>query len=667
MELIWAQQRLTLEEDGKIFLSSDREATMLYVGRGQEDVKMYRGNFKIDDYVIEREPLYLTDVTETQGDFVLDFSGRIKARIVVGEHSCDISFEQLDPRINRFWLRVPAEADEKCYGCGEQMSYFNLRGRVFPLWTSEPGVGRDKSTYLTWRCDVDSMSGGDYYNTNFPEPTFVSTRKYFLHADDTAYAVFDFRHDDFHELQFWDVPAAIHIGTADTYIGLVEKLTDLLGRQPELPDWIYDGVILGLQGGTDRMMELTKKSVKAGILVNGLWIQDWEGKRVTSFGDRLQWDWRWNEERYPRLPETMAQLKEQGIRILAYANPYLVNDGLLFKEGEEKGYYVKNAQGETYLIDFGEFYCGGVDLTNPDAFNWFKEILKREMIEFGISGWMADFGEYLPTDCYLYNGVPAMIEHNRWPARWAQCNYEALKETGKLGEVVYFMRAGGTGSQKYCTLLWAGDQSVDFTIHDGLISVVSGALSAGMTGCGLTHSDIGGYTSLYDNIRTKELFERWADMAVFTAVMRTHEGNRPATNFQYYEDEETMAVFARQSRIHAALKPYLKKLVRINAEKGTPVQRPLFMHYEDDPVCYDIQTSYLLGPDVLVAPVYTKGAKERELYLPNDEWIGLWTGKAYQGGNVTVPAPIGYPPVFYRKNSEDAALFEEIGRTFGKR
>jgi len=88
-----------------------------------------------------------------------------------------------------------------------------------------------------------------------------------------------------------------------------------------------------------------------------------------------------------------------------------------------------------------------------------------------------------------------MIEHNHWPALWAQCNYDALAETGKLGEVVYFMRAGATGSQKHCTLLWAGDQSVDFTIHDGLATVICAALSAGMIGCGLSHSDIGGYTS----------------------------------------------------------------------------------------------------------------------------------------------------------------------------
>ena len=119
---------------------------------------------------------------------------------------------------------------------------------------------------------------------------------------------------------------------------------------------------------------------------------------------------------------------------------------------------------------------------------------------------MADFGEYLPTDdLVLANGVSPMIEHNHWPALWAKCNYEPMKESGKLGQVVYFMRAGGTGSQKYCTLLWAGDQSVDFSRHDGLCTVICAALSSGMIGCGLNHCDIGGYTSLFDNCRTRGL------------------------------------------------------------------------------------------------------------------------------------------------------------------
>lgn len=91
------------------------------------------------------------------------------------------------------------------------------------------------------------------------------------------------------------------------------------------------------------------------------------------------------------------------------------------------------------------------------------------------------------------------------------------------------MRAGSTGSQKYSTMMWAGDQNVDWSLDDGTASVVPAALSLAMTGHGLHHSDIGGYTTLFEMKRSKELLLRWCDFSAFTPMMRTHEGNRPAT------------------------------------------------------------------------------------------------------------------------------------------
>lgn len=131
----------------KRILEHSKERPMIYVGVGQEDVDMYRGNFKITDYVTERFPLKLTDVIQTADTVRLCFESYIIAKIKCDENLCTIDFEQKDDRINRFWFRVAADKEEKCYGCGEQMSYFNLRGRNFPIWTSEPGVGRDKTTY----------------------------------------------------------------------------------------------------------------------------------------------------------------------------------------------------------------------------------------------------------------------------------------------------------------------------------------------------------------------------------------------------------------------------------------------------------------------------------------------------------------------------------------
>lgn len=667
MKIVFTEKSFSLQRGDHTILTVSPDKTMIYIGKGRENVDMYRGNYRIEDYLTERRPLKITDVREKEGKFLLNFEETIYAEAFLDGDCFTMHFSAADREINRFWLRVNADSEEHCYGCGEQMSYFDLRGRHFPLWTSEPGVGRDKKTYITWKADTDGMAGGDYYNTNYPQPTFVSSEHYYLHLETTAYADFDFRNRNFHELQCWEVPASIRIEAADTFPALLEKESAFFGRQPVLPDWIYNGMIVGIQGGNERSFGLLDKTIAHGVKVSGLWCQDWCGKRVTSFGKRLQWDWQYNKEMYPELPEQIRKLHQRGIKFLGYLNPYLVNDGRLYQEGKARGMFARKADGSEYLVDFGEFYCGVVDLTNPEAFSWFKEIIEKYSLAIGIDGWMADFGEYLPTDdIVLYSGKSPMLEHNHWPVLWAKCNYEALKETGKLGQAVYFMRAGGTGSQKYCTLLWAGDQSVDFTRHDGLCTVICAALSAGMTGCGLSHSDIGGYTSLYGNDRTKELFLRWAEMAAFTPVMRTHEGNRPDENFQYYDDEDCLKQLARLTEIYTMLAPYIKACVQENAEKGIPVQRPLFLHYEKDARAYTEQFEYLLGRDILVAPVWKEKETVHEVYLPSDTWVHLWSGQEYGCGTCSVEAPVGEPPVFYRKDSGCAALMEKIRSHVGR-
>ena len=663
MEITCNNLEFVLKNGKDVLLESARDKAMVYVGRGTERVEMFRGNFQIEDYVTERRPLTCTAAKKIPGGWELDMQGELTVKICLDGDCAQLFFRTDDPGLNRFWLRVNADKNEHCYGCGEQMSYFDLRGRHFPLWTSEPGVGRDKSTYFTWRYDQECRAGGDYYHTNFPQPGYVSSRHYYLHADSTAYADFDFRHEDFHELQFWEIPCCVRIEAASSFPELLEKQSAWLGRQPELPEWIYNGLIIGVQGGSGRSFGIVDRSVEKGVKVAAVWCQDWAGVRYTSFGKRLKWNWRFHPELYPGLPAEIEKLHQRGIRFLAYVSPHLVSDGDLFSQAQKQGVFARRADGSDYLVDFGEFDCGIVDLTDPDAYRWYKEeILKKNLLGIGVDGWMADFGEYIPVDDLVFaSGRSPMLEHNRYPALWARCNYEALLETGKLGEAVYFMRSGAAGSQRYCTLLWAGDQTVDFSRHDGLCTVICAALSAGMSGCGLSHSDIGGYTSMYEKVRTKELFLRWAEMNVFTPVMRTHEGNRPDTNFQFYDDEDCMEKLARLVDIHMRLAPLLKELVAENAAKGIPVQRPLFLHNEGDETCYSIQFEYLLGPDVLVAPVWQEGKAEWEVYLPEGNWIHMWGGREYGKGKCTVPAPLGEPPVFYKRGSKWAPLLKELG------
>jgi len=650
--------------NNNLIIKHQKKKPAFFVGIGIENIENYRGNFKIDDFIEQRIGLNAYEIiddtivfshyeTKLELQFV-EKNGRLHIRLKANE------------KFNRFWMRMYATQEEKVFGCGEQASYFNLRGRNFPLWTSEPGVGRDKHSLTTFYADKEDKGGGDYYNTYYPETTYVSTRKYWLHADTYAYAEFNFKFPEFHELFFWDIPEEIIVSFEETYLDIVEDITDIVGRVPRLPDYLLEGIVLGVQGGINKVLYYLTLAENHDVEVSGLWCQDWAGYKYTSFGKRLFWNWTVNSDIYPELVEQVKNLEKKGVSFLTYICPFLLEEQSLFLEAKENDYLVFNKNEEVYRVDFGEFFCGAVDLTNPSAFNWYKEIIKKNIIELGIKGWMADFGEYLPTDSVLYNKKDGVIMHNEWPVLWAKCNYEAVEESGKLGEIFYFMRSGNYGSQKYATSLWTGDQSVNWETHDGIPSVIPSALSTGIIGNPFTHSDIGGYTSLHGNVRTKELFERWLEMSVFTSLMRTHEGNRPEDNFQFYDDNETLVLMSRMTKIRKELKPYVSSLYEEASTKGYPVQRSLFMHYENDLRAYDIQYSYLFGADMLVAPVLAEHQVNKKLYLPEDSWIHLWTGKQYSGGNISVETEIGYPPVFYRKESTFKNLFQSISQKFGE-
>ena len=254
--------------------------------------------------------------------------------------------------------------------------------------------------------------------------------------------------------------------------------------------------------------------------------------------------------------------------------------------------------------------------------------------------------------------------HNAWPTIWARVNADAVARAGRTGDIVFFMRAGFTGVQAHCPLLWAGDQSVDFSRHDGLGTVITGALSAGLLGNPYHHSDIGGYTSLFGNVRTLELLQRWAEMAAFTPVMRTHEGNRPSDNLQFHDSDAAMRSLARAVRIHDALAPYLRHVVAEAAATGMPVQRPLILHFPDQASLRGVHDQFLLGADLLVAPVHRARATEWIVVLPDGvDWVHLWSGVIYRGGAVCVPAPIGQPPVFWRADTSYERLFNQISST----
>jgi sulfoquinovosidase len=667
--------RFEAKDDGFDLLLGDRvilrhraDTPAFRIAKGNPTVTMVRGNFRHEDAPSDkRVAAKVVEVIRHGEKEIVDILLAERAsdapiltlRVFLHDYGATLQLSSLQEH-DRLSIEFVAEADEHIWGGGEQMSYLDLRGRQFPMWTSEPGVGREPGTPLTDLMSADgSFAGGDYWTTNYPEPTFVSSRCYALRLFNSEYSLLDFTQSDRHRIDIWADNAEIQISDSNDFSGLVQQQSSV-GQQPPLPEWAIGGAIVGLKDGANSFARL-EKIIAAGAAVSGLWCEDWVGIRQTSFGRRLFWDWQWNSERYPDLPEKIAELKERGIRFLGYVNPYLAVDGPQYAEAARLGYLARKLDNdEPYAVDFGEFDAGVVDFTNDAAAAWFsEEIIGKQMLDFGLDGWMADFGEYLPIDLRLHNGDP-MEEHNRWPVHWAKVNADAVTSRGRTGDALFFMRAGFTGVQKYCPLLWAGDQSVDFSRHDGIGTVITAALSSGLVGNACSHSDVGGYTSLHGNIRTEELMQRWYELGAFTPVMRTHEGNRPDDNLQIDSTPELLSGFARWSRVHAALAPWVRHLCDEATATGLPAQRALFLHYPDDRETFTIQDQYLYGADLMVALVIEEGAVARDVYLPEGEWVHIWSGECFGPGRHTIDAPIGSPPVFWRAGSEYASLFKSL-------
>ncbi len=639
---------------GRALLRHSQDYPAISIASGAPQVTMVRGNFRLSDDPVAARPLSRIEVQGAGAALLSSADGSAKLALALEGSRLTLSARSGHDRIT---LDLALEPGDVLWGGGEQISHLALNGRNFPLWTSEPGVGREPGTPLTDQASADgSFAGGDYWTTNYPEPTVLCSGGWALSLANAEYAEFDAREAGRLRIHVWSGEVVI-----DLFEGAPADLTRQLGarfgpRQP-LPDWAIGGAVVGLKQGEASFARLDAL-IGVGAAVSGLWCEDWVGIRETSFGRRLFWDWQWNAARYPDLPARIAALKARGIRFLGYVNPYLAVDGPLYPEAAAQGFFARRLDSDApYLVDFGEFEAGVVDFTNPAACDWFaEEVIGKRMLDFGLDGWMADFGEYLPTDLRLHDGDP-MQEHNRWPVRWAEVNARAVASRGRTGDVLWFMRAGHTGVQAHCPLLWAGDQSVDFSRHDGIGTVITAALSSGLVGNAFSHSDVGGYTSLFGNVRTEELILRWYELGAFSPVFRTHEGNRPDDNLQIDSTPALIAGFVRWSRMHAALAPYVRHLVAEAQASGLPAQRALFLHYPDDETTFTIQDQFLYGSDLMVAPVIEAGAMMRKVYLPQGTWRHLWSGQDHAPGWHEVAAPLGAPPVFYRPDSAFAALF----------
>lgn len=673
--------------DGLVVWQSVPDEPFLLGVLGEVSWTEYRGYFWADTRheceLVDQEVRSATDDSgRLQISGVLDGCGQRREYTIdvdEGAEPGDIVLAVAARNLDALTLVSARSADASVHGLGEQFAPFDLSGSLVPVVVREQGVGRGHQP-LTFLADVTNRgAGGTHRMTYAAWPSLVTGDVRGISLDPSAtashaFAVADARSSDAVSLTSWSPTMRAELTADSDPLALVQRRAARHSR-PGLPSWLLDGAVLGVQGGTEKVRRVVDEMTDAGTELSAVWLQDWTGQRRAQLGDRLWWTWQLDEERYPGWDQMVDDLAARDIRVLTYVNTWLVDaadkgdDSIrnLYDEAAEEGYLVTDPTGQTYLVDQGGFDAALVDLTNPAARDWFASVIATEVLGRGADGFMADFGEGLPFDALL-DGGDASLEHNRWPLLWAQTVQQACALADKPDCVAWF-RSGSAGMAEFAPLFWNGDQMVTYDADDGMASALLGTFSAGVSGWHLSHSDVGGYTSINaqvrDYVRPPELNQRWAEMEAFGVVMRTHEGNRPADNRQVYDTTESREAFGRMTRLYSALAPYRAQVVEQAVATGAPALRHGWLQYPAS-VAAESDRQFFFGPSILVAPVMEEGADAVDVALPPGTWIHLLTGERIEGdATVSVDAPLGTPAAFVEASDENAedvlAMVAEAG------
>jgi alpha-glucosidase len=396
--------------------------------------------------------------------------------------------------------------------------------------------------------------------------------------------------------------------------------------------------------GKDAVLNLAQRVREEGIPASALWVFD-----ELDEPNNLGWPF-WFSSYYGDARAFNDELHAKGFKALGYVHPYVREQMLpypspseAYQKGVAEKLLVTGADGLPHGPGFEPVRTGNLDFTNPRTVDWWQTMLTHAVHDQAWDGWMEDFGEWVDdTDHFAAGDGTRLAEV--YPLLYHKITTQIVQAMNP--QVVSFSRSGSPGTQAFSPVLWGADQAHDWSRDQGLPSVVTAGITAGMSGYSTWGPDI-----LSDG-NSKELWLRWAEFGALTPVMRDHVWSKPQFSVNLWYDAETIALFKKYAILHSALLPYFATYAEQAHRTGVPIMRHTVLEYPDDPRSATAEYQYLLGEDLLVAPVIEPGATTRKLYLPRGEWLNYWTGERYTGaGDATVPAPIDQIPLLVRAGS----------------
>lgn len=490
------------------------------------------------------------------------------------------------------------EPPEFYWGLGERFDAWNLAGQLIDVWARDMAQGGPRSSY-------------------FAVPFLISSRGTGWFVTDPGKVVFDLR-------------AGVRISSTNivTFRGtpaeIARAYTARVGRPAVPPAWVfcpwYSRNSYLSAYDVERVLEQSARfGLRPGVVVLEAWARS------------LQ-DFQWETNRYPNPAGWVEWLRARGVEVVLWETPSIWTSAPTYDVARSNGWLVLHADGSEYITDWLE-NGRKIDFRQPAARAWWTE-LHRPLVAMGVAGFKTDGGERHPDPEF----------HNQMPFYYQQAVLAAFPSNG-----VTFARSANAACAAH-PLFWAGDQHAEWR---SLRRVVRAGLSAALCGFPFWGHDIGGYTGT----PTTELFIRWMQLGTFSPIMQFH-GITPREPWWFGEAALQAArwCFAIRERLQS----YLLGTARQASVDGIPMWRPMIWNWPDEPVARWCDDQFMLGDDLLVAPVLDP-FPDREIWIPPGTWQDAWSGETVTGPtNRWVTVPLDRVPVFVRAGSPLTNLFPEV-------
>ena len=661
VEFVPAEQALRLSRRGEVLLTFPADAIQIGTVSKLDD------NLSYDPYWMEYgEDLFPPQLPETliwhtvtAAHFVessheqlliqLDFSDGIGATLKLTRDGTGRFGALVTPdaratgrAVALIRLRPRVDATEGFYGLGEWPDAVNHRNKVRPM-----------------QLEADTTESVNNEN-HVPIPLLIGTRGWGLFVQSQRVGVFNVaqKQPDLVEITYGTAESSaqglrFHLLVADRPIDIVRRYYDVTG-DPLLPAPWALGPWIWRNDSRDQAQVLADIAQirTLDLATSAIWLDRPYATRVNSFD--------WNAARFPAPDQIFTTAHQAGLRMALWHTPYLEAGTPDLAEAQRDGWFPK----QNGVLFNG--WSAPIDFTNSVAVGRWKELLGRYKA-LGAEGYKLDYGEdVVPSIGASRNvwkfrdGTDERTAHYQYQLAYHSLYAAMVPSSGGF----LLCRTGRYGDQKYASVIWPGDMDATFTRHretfkdgnktivgvGGLPATVIQGMSLGASGFPFFAADTGGYRhSPPDN----ELYIRWFEQTALSTVMEVGDASsQPPWEFNHDNgrDVTTLDLYRVYARLHMRLFAYEWTYAQNLKTDGRPIQRPVGLAYPE--LGKHPDDEYLMGDNLLVAPVVDRGVTARPVLFPPGDWVDYWDGTVYSGGTAgatfTVPAPLGTLPLFVR-------------------